>query len=87
VVVLDVERGQVQQERIVLELTKATVAVEAEEGSHRTGGVVMVDVHGRCRSADRAHPFLSIKKVISLCCRDAVSPREVVSPRAAHLFA
>jgi len=86
VVVLDVERGQVQQEWIVLELTKATVAVEAEEGPHRTGGVVMVDVLSRRSPADRTHAALLPEHRVDFLGTNPVSPGQVVGPAASSLL-
>jgi hypothetical protein len=85
VVVLDVERGHLKEKRVILELAEATVAVEAQQRSDRTSGVIVVDVGSRGSSADRAHALLSLEHEIRFSRGDPISPRQVVRARAACL--
>jgi hypothetical protein len=64
VVVFDVERGDVEEERVVPELAQTAIAVEAQQRSDLTRGVVMVDVRGRGSSADRTHTPLRFEHEI-----------------------
>jgi hypothetical protein len=57
-VVFEVERGQVEEARVVSELAQSAVTVEAQQRSHGTRFVVVIHV-GRWRgSADRADAVL-----------------------------
>ena len=44
---LDVERGQMQEVGVVLELAEPAIAVEAEQCPNRPGRMVVIDVHRR----------------------------------------
>jgi hypothetical protein len=72
VVVLDVEGGHVEEGRVILELAEATVAVEAQQRSDRTSGVIVVDVGRRGSSADRAQTALGLEHGVGLDCGNPV---------------
>jgi hypothetical protein len=85
VVVLYVERGEVEEERIVLELTESAVAVEAQQGSDGAGLVVAIQVLCRRRAADGAESALLLQHGVSLLGADPVPPREAVRATTAPL--
>jgi hypothetical protein len=78
-VVLDVEHGHLQDRRIVLELPEPAVAVEAQEGSHGTGRMIMINMDCRRRSADGTESLLSGEHVVGLSGCDPVPPLQVIS--------
>jgi hypothetical protein len=80
--VLDVERSAVQPLRVVTKLTEATVAVEAEDPTHTSGRVIVVDVFWIGPIADGAHITLLADQVLDLGRADPIAPLQVVVTRA-----
>jgi hypothetical protein len=63
-------------------LTEATVAVEAEDPTHPSGRVIVVDVFWIGPIADRAHITLLADQVLDLGSTDPIAPLQVVVARA-----
>jgi hypothetical protein len=60
---------------VVLELSEATVAVEAKNATYITEHVIVVDVLRVGRAADRTDPALAGQKLVELLLPDPVPPR------------
>jgi hypothetical protein len=83
---LDVQRGHVQEARIVLELAQPAIAVEAEQGPDATRLVTVVDVRGGGHPADGAEPTLGHEHRIGVIRGYPVSAPEMVGPLSSHRF-
>jgi hypothetical protein len=81
---LDVVGGCTDHLRVVLELPQPTVAAGAQEGSHRAGDVVVVDVPRRHVPADGAEPTLSVEHGTGVLRCDPVPAAKVLGAFAAH---
>jgi hypothetical protein len=82
---LDVVGGRMQQQRIILELAEASVAVEAQQRSICTGLVVVIDVLRRGCAADGAEATLFLEHGVGFLGADPVAARQVIRAATAPL--
>src|SRR4051795_4564908 len=71
---------------VVLELSKATVAVEAENATYITEYVIVIDVLWVWRAADRANAALRGQKFLEILLPDPVPVPQVILPRASPVL-
>jgi hypothetical protein len=70
-----------QMGRVVAELTKTTVAVEAQYAAHPSGAMIVVQVLRIGSAADRADAVLLGEKLVELLLPDAVTPLSTLATR------
>jgi hypothetical protein len=78
--VFDVERRAVQPLRVVAELPQSAVAVEAQNASHTTRRVIVINMVRPGSLADGARTALLTDQVFDVGCTEAVAPFQVIVP-------
>jgi hypothetical protein len=72
-----------EEPRVVLELTEAAVAVEAQYPAHPAVAMIVINVLRAGTATDGAAALLGSQHLVEFGLTDAITPPEVVLPRPA----